>query len=413
MTVGIIDTGIDHTHPWFDGKIVTEEFLLGALDETGDEFSHGTAVAGVIGAIRNDRFPRTSHGIAWGADLAVFAIPLGSGAGRPYAPVQLQTLAGYDAEDADLFRHVLDWKNAGRTIDFLNLSFGFEGIIDSYSEQELRDHYGQTIAAMAQEDSDEKTVFVWAAGNGNADDCFFEPPHCVDNRVVARSVEVIAGLTARIEELRSHMIAVVAVDGNGKIAGFSNRCGIAAEWCLAAPGEDVRIAYFGPDWTTGDPGYQGIAVADGTSFAAPMVTGGLAVMKHLFRDQIPNADLAARLLATAYRSGRYADQDIYGQGLMDLGAATAPVGDAQVTMGAQVGDAGHSMRVTRLSLGARSGMLPRSLTKRLVNHARQGDVTEGYAADWTVQQLLEPAQRVADRIDELMDVRTSVDEAAA
>ena len=26
----------------------------------------------------------------------------------------------------------------------------------------------------------------------------------------------------------------------------------------------------------------------------------------------------------------------------------------------------------------------------------------GYAADWTVDQLREPAQRVADRIDELM-----------
>ncbi len=47
-------------------------------------------------------------------------------------------------------------------------------------------------------------------------------------------------------------------------------------------------------------------------------------------------------------------------------------------------------------------MLPRSLTKRLVNHARPPDVTEGYAADWTVEQLREPAQRVADRIDELM-----------
>ena len=47
-------------------------------------------------------------------------------------------------------------------------------------------------------------------------------------------------------------------------------------------------------------------------------------------------------------------------------------------------------------------MLPRSLTKRLVNHARPGDVTEGYAADWTVEQLREPAQRVANRIDELM-----------
>ena len=30
------------------------------------------------------------------------------------------------------------------------------------------------------------------------------------------------------------------------------------------------------------------------------------------------------------------------------------------------------------------------------------DVTEGYAADWTVGQLREPAQRIADRIDGLM-----------
>jgi len=37
-----------------------------------------------------------------------------------------------------------------------------------------------------------------------------------------------------------------------------------------------------------------------------------------------------------------------------------------------------------------------------VNHARSDDVTEGYAADWTVEQLREPAQRIADRIDELM-----------
>ena len=49
-------------------------------------------------------------------------------------------------------------------------------------------------------------------------------------------------------------------------------------------------------------------------------------------------------------------------------------------------------------------MLPRSLTKRLVNHAQPSDVTEGYAADWTVEQLREPAQRVADRIDVLMGI---------
>lgn len=45
----------------------------------------------------------------------------------------------------------------------------------------------------------------------------------------------------------------------------------------------------------------------------------------------------------------------------------------------------------------------RSLTERLVNHARPCDVAEGYATDWTVEQLSDPAQRIADRIDELME----------
>ena len=62
----------------------------------------------------------------------------------------------------------------------------------------------------------------------------------------------------------------------------------------------------------------------------------------------------------------------------------------------------HGLRNSFISVAERELMLPRSLTKRLVNHARSHDVTEGYAADWTVEQLREPAQRVADRIDRLM-----------
>ena len=61
----------------------------------------------------------------------------------------------------------------------------------------------------------------------------------------------------------------------------------------------------------------------------------------------------------------------------------------------------HGLRNAFITVAERELMLPRSLTKRLVNHARPSDVTEGYAADWTVDQLREPAQRVADRIDEL------------
>ena len=62
----------------------------------------------------------------------------------------------------------------------------------------------------------------------------------------------------------------------------------------------------------------------------------------------------------------------------------------------------HGLRNSFISVAERELLLPRSLTKRLVNHARSDDVTEGYAADWTVEQLREPAQRIADRIDALM-----------
>ena len=64
----------------------------------------------------------------------------------------------------------------------------------------------------------------------------------------------------------------------------------------------------------------------------------------------------------------------------------------------------NRLRNVFITVAERELMRPRSLTKRLVNHARPSDVTEGYAADWTVEQLRAPAQRIADRIDELMAV---------
>ena len=64
----------------------------------------------------------------------------------------------------------------------------------------------------------------------------------------------------------------------------------------------------------------------------------------------------------------------------------------------------HGLRTCFITVAERELMLPRSLTKHLVNHAWPGDVTEGYATDWTVEQLREPAQRIADRIDSLTRV---------
>ena len=62
----------------------------------------------------------------------------------------------------------------------------------------------------------------------------------------------------------------------------------------------------------------------------------------------------------------------------------------------------HGLRNSFITVAERELMLPPSLTKRLVNHARPNDVTQGYAADWTIAQLREPAQTIADRIEALM-----------
>ena len=78
-------------------------------------------------------------------------------------------------------------------------------------------------------------------------------------------------------------------------------------------------------------------------------------------------------------------------------------------LNARIGEEGgakfwfHALRNCFITVADRELMLPTSLTKRLVNHARPQDVTEGYASDWTMQQLRDAAQRIADRIDQLIE----------
>ena len=382
QTVGLIDSGIDTGHPVFAGKRMTERFLNGATDETGDKRSHGTAVASVIAGHPSDSFTaetRAERGVAWGADVAMFAIPLGMGAGT-YNPIPLTHLAIADDRWAPRIDRAVAWSSGGRTLDFVNVSVGFPGIIEQYSARQLSAYFGDTIAALAQVGAGEKTVFIFSAGNargrlcdpadftGNADLCVEVNG---ERRVNAKSPDILPGLPARISGLRGHAIAVVAVapdsdgDGEYEIAPFSNRCGIAARWCIAAPGDRIRAAYFGPDPDDGSPGFQGAADFRGTSFAAPMVTGSLAVMKHYFRSQLSNTKLVARMMATADKTGIYDDPAVYGQGLLDLGAATTPVGVTSVALGSRVGGPGDNLAQTRFALG---GALGDGLARALAGH---------------------------------------------
>ncbi len=366
-TVGVIDTGIDLLHPAFQGGAVSETLTTGTPDETGAGFSHGTAVASVVVGRPIREAGRHHTGIAPGATLEMTAIRLGSAVpGVPFSPADL---ANYDESFlVGLYEDVLS-----QDLDAVNQSFTVQGLIENYEEAGLRAALGETIEAAAQADRADKTILVWSAGNSHGDLCRPGTSNCVGNedvdylgrpagRLTASSPNLYAGLAARIEELQGHSIVVVAIGEDGGIAGFSNRCGIAADWCIAAPGVAIGVAYFGP---SGGEIVREYRLSSGTSFAAPMVTGGLALMKQMFRDQLPNTDLVTRLYATADKSGIYADTAIYGQGLMDLGAAVTPVGAATFTTGARVGDAGHGLRTTHLRLGGALGDgLSRSLAGR-------------------------------------------------
>ena len=298
--------------------------------------------------------PNAPHGVAWGADLAVWAIPLGD-PDDVYDPITLEELAEVDEGFPDIFKPVFAWRDEGNQLDILNLSFGYEGLINQYEEEDLRANFSQTIATLAQAGADEKTILVWAAGNQNGDRCGFGVPNCVDGRIEAVSVGILPGLLAYMEELQGHSVAVVALQPDGgAIADFSNRCGIAADHCIAAPGDEVTFAYFGPD--EGEDGVRGYGVAGGTSFAAPMVSGGLAIMKQLFRDQLANEELVSRLFLTADSTGIYADRDVYGNGRMDLGAATSPVGVLDVPITTGLATTAHAaLGTTGLRLGAAFG----------------------------------------------------------
>ena len=207
-----------------------------------------------------------------------------------------------------------------------------------------------TAIAQAHRDPVDRTIFVWSAGNdGNSS------PN-------ART----GGAVGLLKELQGHNVVVVAVDEDGKIWGTSNRCGTkATAWCIAAPGVDIAVAYFGPNPDPGPDPVRFVKRGNGTSYAAPMVAGGLALIKQFFRDQLSNPELLVRLFATADKSGDYANTAIYGQGLMDLGAAVTPVGWERVTTGSHVLDRGHDVRATGLNLGSALGDgLSRSLAGR-------------------------------------------------
>ncbi len=104
-------------------------------------------------------------------------------------------------------------------------------------------------------------------------------------------------------------LVVGSVNQNTVISRFSNGCGLTKNWCLVAPGEGLRI--------------NNTEEIDGTSFAAPHVSGALAVLKSRFPNpNLPMEIVQAILLTSATPLGNRITtgrpDDVYGWGLVNL-----------------------------------------------------------------------------------------------
>jgi subtilisin family serine protease len=294
VKIAMGDTGINPREASTGSAIAIDaagsyDYIANRAGSGADEYGHGTHVAGIMAAPKNGS---GMHGLAYNATIVNFRLGDGNG-----------VITASDAQRGDM---MLRAANAGAMI--INNSWATNIAITSRSAAELQQTIPQLIAG-ARTYVAAGGVVVFAVGN----DYGAQP-----------SLE--AGLPYRVAGLQPGWLAVVAIDGSGAIAGYSNRCGVAAAWCLAAPGGSLGSGLYSMQ------NNGGYAAMYGTSMAAPHAAAALAALKSMFPN-LSYQQIRDRLLYTANRSGTYSDAAAYGQGLMDLATASAPVGGVVVPTG--------------------------------------------------------------------------------
>jgi len=167
-------------------------------------------------------------------------------------------------------------------------------------------------------------------------------------------------------------VAALDPDNPLQLTSYSQACGIAMNYCLAAPG---NVVFIDPAARVGDAGYD-LYRGGGTSYAAPQVSGAAAVVWSAF-PYFTNDLVRQTLLGTARDLGAPGVDPEFGWGLLDVSrAANGPGnfawGDVSVSF------SGHSVWRNEI-VGAGGLIKSGSGVLTLLNY-------QSYTGDTRVQQ---------------------------
>ena len=241
VEIAIIDDAVQRNHPDLnDNYSIAKDWDFEDDDTNASPSqggfridSHGTAVAGIIGAEANNGI----GGVGVAYDSTIFGF---------------KGLSFSNIEDAINSASGRDISNGDKTADIINMSFGPTNFFDRNSSR-IAANQAATDAAIYGRDG-LGTIMVKSAGNARTNN---------------------QDTNARLLNTNRHVITSAAVNQDGFVSDYSNHGASVLVSAFGTPGQVV---------TTDRTGNQGYNFTDytstfnGTSAAAPMVSGVVALM---------------------------------------------------------------------------------------------------------------------------------------
>jgi subtilisin family serine protease len=344
--VAVIDSGMDVSHFEFQGRVVDGNGFDIINNQAGQPAvseldPHGTGVAGIIAANRNEIGMR---GVAYEAKILPIRVIGSDGTGSV-----LDIMDGVDyfrtseALVANLSIGPLDdWFTAAQTNGYRTLSLGDLLLAQTY----LDAVNAGKILVFAAGNAHEVAPAAASSPGGGGFYAFVKPGNNSITGVENGAYRGTGGaiLTEDFSGLIPGTIVVAAVDKDNNIASFSNTCGVTKDWCMVAPGVDIYMPTIGDAYDTGS----------GTSFAAPHVAAAAAILKSLF-PSLTGAQIVQILLTTAKDLGAAGVDDVFGHGLLDVATATNPIGSTGIALTSSVNGMRADLSHSRFSYGSAFG----------------------------------------------------------